>query len=1562
MVLTRRIITVLLFISFSSVFAVEQSTPYILTDFPISLITQDTAIWIKWTGASRNPLDPNLVPDSGRIYFGNSPGGSIIENYTDSVSKRYIDTIIIENDTSYNPQNSILFPGNPPQRGIKFRPSENNMGAGIYYLMVAWKTKIGLVDTTFYSNEIKVIVEADTSVSLISPANLAEIEDLTPTFQWTNLPGVPYYHVIISDEKINISSDTSGDSISWSIEGLSIIWEAITANTQITYGAPDPSGTISADPPPLSPGKEYSWVILNNYGNHPAYSSTRFGLPSSFSIKGLPLKAPVNVWSYDSDTLQSSEYDSITFRWTNLDSLANTYKIYLYVGSDFEGVDAQMVLCSKEVTAGEFTGDTAFITLNAKSILTSNYYTWKVIAIDEKGAGTSGNLSGFRYVSPIGVLKVLTKEKISVGNTVIVKPVGLVEVKVEVLDGSMEAPLLFYTDDDGYLSRKRPTGTYRLTAVKDGFESQVKTVTLDDGDTVTTEFFLERPDATVFGKIVDAAGSAINLATVIGASDRGDTVIAETDPSGNFILSCYQADWSIAARKEGYVSSLPRDTSVFFGQNVDLGAPITLAKNPYILSGTVVNSNGDALLGVNVKVLLDGNLVGEIPSTPQGGSFSFSIESGTYTLKATKVGFTSYSSSIEVLSSKQITVTMSPGAALVTGVIQGRAWNSSYQEIFAPITNATVLLADTAVTPNDTFSTLSDAVYGNYAISVAGGKTYKMFASSGGYITDTSGISVVTLPGKTHNVIDTLYALATIRGTVRKSDSASSVVSDVAVSIVDTTTNTVIATAKSDALGTFEIRDVPDGLHFRIQAGREGLVADSILLVDTVGAVSVDNMLKVNDGLPKINSTNKVISFVNITVEAGIKAMQWVLPHGPVNITDASIKLKSPIQKTVAATDVVGGVGTGSYIMTIDADADSLLDCSYHIFTIPFGVDSIHTDTVLLPIVHHASDSNPLVNDSITLSLTVTDTVLDTGYVFFKDINAQAYDSIAYTSFEGVGNIRTYNFKIRPSKDGSYIVYYFKLTIGNNIYGYKQETYISYIKPDATVLTRIAVTPYLEDTLLFPADADIKFVFNGFYGSKFLPAQNMVDSNVVWNLINPAGCSMEPQGKDVIKKNVVIKTAAEGSGSNVAILQAAFLKHGIYQQLAGGVDSTVEVYFKVSPYELDSIYLSRVDAGSKEYITTSPLDKAEFSAVGIAVNEVAGDTLYTEFTITPAWEIIPEGAGVITDGVFRPADNFIGRVRIEAACGEIINEYFDKTINKYGLSVRYLISTYKDTATSNSGCQIILPSNIVVPGAGAELSLEVPVIDNDLYYGSELSSNDSVYINGTLFTGRINVLGDIYDITDVNKSIDPDKISLDSIVLKIDIPLEHQKDARGSTNRFFIAQWNASRLKWRPIENSIIAEDGSSVNIRTTHFSRYALVNKPSRGKIVINIKPNPFSPYVVPKRDYGINASNGTCIEISGKSKDNFDVDLKIYNVVGDRVWSVVLKGGLSGKRYRVWWDGKTLDHTRILDSYNQDENIIYFKITGNRMCRNGRYFLVVKFKDNREEKKYMKQIILFK
>jgi len=1532
MTLTKRIVLLLTVGIAASLYAVEQSTPYILTDFPISIIIPDTAIWIKWTGASRNPSDPNLVPDSGRIYFSTSPGGSIIENYTDSVTKRVIDTVINELDTNYISQNNILFTGVTPQRGIMFRPSENGMGAGIYYVMVAWRTKIGLIDTTFFSNEVRLIVESTDPVTLSSPGIGDTVDQLTPTFQWEINPGVPYYHIIFSDEKIAYDPDSG------SIEGLSIIWEAITANTQMTYGAPDPSGTITADPPPLTPGKEYGWAVLNNYGNHPAYSSTRFSLPASFMIAGVPLVEPLNVWDYPTDTLNSKDHDSITLRWTNLDSTANTFKIYIYVGSDFEGVDAQMVVWSKEVTAGQFTGDTGSVSLYAKAILTDNYYTWKVIAVDDKGAGTAGKLTGFRYDAPTGTINVLTREQIAVGGTVLVKNVGLAEVEVEVLDGSLEAPLLFYTDNDGYLSRERPVGTYRLTVVKDGFESQTKTITIDPDMTETATFYLERPDATVFGKVTDAANKAINLAQVVGVSDRGDTVVTETDPLGNFILNCYAADWTIAAKKAGYVTSLSQDTTVSFGQNVDLGSAIILENNPYILSGVVKNSNGDPILGAQVTLLLDGAVISEVPSTPQDGSFSFSLESGTYTLKATKVGFTSYSGTQDLLSSKTITITMQSGAALVTGSIVGRSWNAGYQEIYAPITKALVSLVDTTVTPFDTFSALSDAVYGNFEVSANGGKVYKLYSSASGYesgLTYTDSI----IPGRTHVVTDTILAYASVKGTVRMSDTASSKVANVTVNIIDTSTSIIVATANSDALGTFEIMNVPNGVHYRIQAGGDGLIADTVALVDTGSTTVMSELFMVNDGLPKVNTTNTIISSVNITMETGSKALQWVLMHAGTAVTDASIKLKSPLLKTLDATEVIGGVGTGNYIMSIDADADSLIDVSYHKFTIPISADSLHSDTVLLPIAHHQRDTLPAI-----CTLYVANTTLDTSnaYMYFKDINAQKYDSVKVTTLNESVNPRVYYFHVKPKVDGSYLTYYFKCTIGNNVYGYEQETFRAYVEPDTKVLTRIAVKPSSDgDTLLFPADAEISFVFDGYYGSKFLPATNIVADNVSWSLPVPGGCSIQSQTKDA-----VIETPTSGSGITIAILQATFKPTTAYQ-LAAGVDSTVKVYFKVTPYKLDSIVVKRVDSEDRS-ITTSPLDKAEFVAGGL-------DAGGTAVTISPTWKMIPDSVGSIEDGVFKSYDDFVGQVRIRAEIGDVLGEYNSLTnedINKSGLDVIFIVPVLSDTLKSRRGCRIVIPDNIIDAGVEAEIQMARPLISN----------NKIKHISGSF-----DVVTDAFSFKELKNAkfnYEADDTT-DSMVIIFDVPEEYYDDAKGSVGKYYVALWNPDSLRWEPDTFSIVAVDGKLVSITTTHFSQYALVRKAGDKDPEFKILPNPFSPYVRPKRDFPnlTVVPSGTCMLIRAETrfKSSLNLGVEIFNVVGDKVWSVLLQNVSSTREYKIWWDGKTTDRTIALKSENESGEG-YFVVNGKRMCRNGRYFAVLTIDDKEKKKQKMKQIILFK
>ena len=653
----KKLLVTLLFLLSISAMGATQATPFVVTDFPAAIVHPDSSVWIKWTGKQM---------DSASIYFSRKPGGSNPANYEGK---------LVAKNSAFTNRGFL-------EHGIQFKPSSvAGMGTGIYYLMVASSDKN-------YSNEIKFIVKTTKTVQMISPIGQG-ITNVTPSFRWTQNPEVPYYHVIVTDEKINIGSNNS-------IEGLSVIWQAITADNQIVYGAPDPSGTITATPPPLSPGLSYSWFVLNNYGNNAALSAMDISLPGSFTLLVDTMKTPKLLTPVSGDTLSYTEFTEkpLKLRWTNLDAAkANTYKVYLYAASEDTALDAQLVLWDGEVTAGQFTGtDTAFVEIDARNILTSNTYTWKVIAVDATGKGQASKGGSFRYNGLSGGILAKTYERISTSFGIIdSQKVGLCEIKVEVLDGSMEKPLLFYTDQNGFIYRGRPVGTYRLTAVKDGYRTVTKTVTISEGDTARVDFFLERPEASIFGAVFDDANSPVNIAKITGVSTLGDTLKTETDPSGNFVLNCGKGDWDIFATKSGHISPVPTRVTVDYGESKSAGSNILLKRNSFILSGLVANSGGTPLVAARVLLKDEfGTVVGELPSTSSTGQYSFSVNPGTYTLSVTKTGFTSWSETFVFASSTVKNISLASGAAQIKGSIYGRNWSFDGKQTIAAIRNLTI--------------------------------------------------------------------------------------------------------------------------------------------------------------------------------------------------------------------------------------------------------------------------------------------------------------------------------------------------------------------------------------------------------------------------------------------------------------------------------------------------------------------------------------------------------------------------------------------------------------------------------------------------------------------------------------------------------------------------------------------------------------------------------------------------------------------------------------------------------------------------------------------------------
>jgi len=1470
-----------------------QTTEYLIIDAPIGAQSSSKVLTVKWAGLSRSPSYD--APDSGTIYYDRSPGGGNLSNYRYSIKKFWVDTI------THIEQNNILdLSGTVRKRGTCFKAQDQaEMGFGVFYCIVAFPCKNVLgINDTFVSNEFVLMVESPNAVDWISPGD--SINDLTPSFTWNANSGVPYYHIILSDDAISIDTNDSGNV---DLSGLSIIWQAITPNTQMVYGAPDPSHTITADPPPLSPGKRYTWLVLNNYGNHPAFSSTKVKLPpGEFVIRGKSLNKPVPVYPKNL-VLNSAENKKISFKWTNLDSNANTYKIYAYIGSEFEGINAQLVVWQTEVSASVLS-DTMSVEIDAASILTSNRYVWNVIAVDNKGAGTVGDTAGFRYDAPAGTLKIYTRELIRVpkGDSIIevINNVGLVEVKVEVLDGSLEAPLLFYTDLKGNLDRERPTGAYRITAIKSEFESQTKTITLHEGETLEETFYLERPEATIYGKVLDEAAKGINLANVYGVSDLSDTISTQTDASGNFILKCYGSDWRIWSEMTGYKTVLSSKVTVVSAQNLNFG-PITMVKNPFTLSGVVKNSDGNPLLGVKIQIYQSGSLIDELSSTPQNGVFSFSIPAGTYTIAAEKTGFTSYNTTLDMLSSKTITVTMQPGAAVINGYVYGKTWVSSRNNyVYAPVTSATVKFVK--LDGADTVTVISDYTYGNLKTSLPGGQTYLVYSSASGFGVKNQPCTLITQLKTTQTFYDTLNAFATLNGSVKLGSGTA--LGNCIINLLSIPDETIVASGKSNSDGSFEIQGIRDGL-YTMMAGKDGYVLDSIEGNDSV---------TIRDGRPD----KSTIAFF---MKAGDKTIKW---HASEN---GSVKIKSPLQKTLTSGDSLAKAGAGTYVVQFDAKSDTVIDCSYHRFVV-HDSESMHIDTIALTLSHRSQEQITLVNGYAKLILTSTD-LLDSVKLYYKDETSNSY---SMTNTFTKSN-QFYTFDILPQRDGSTMLYYFIGYKGNNIFGYEQEKFDSYILPDRTRLSKFEILPSSQDTLIYPSSYKAEFSFKGYISSAFIEDSAVNGQSINWSIADAQGCTLLNSTGLSIK----IQTGIAGTLSSPVRLTVTI--DTAVTKLVKGVSSVLTVPFKVSGTALKSIRVRRIDSRNPNPITTSVIDRAEFAADGIDVN---GNVL----KISPQWSVYPAMAGKITsDGIFKPSSKFVGIVHIYALSDGTSGEYVNDA-QVSGLKVRFVVvnKNIPDTATNGNGCSIIFPPNVVNGN-------DIGVIE---------VAHDTLNNKVELYTGKYKVLSsNAYEIKQLeNISLNT---SNDSIQLLLSIP-----DGSGSNTSnqdLYLGWWNADSLKWDILNNSFVNND--AVGAKLSHFSKYTIMSE-AKNNGYLSISPNAFSPYVNQGQVNPLKPYYGTCIQFQIQSQKQVNGKVVIYNVLGDVVWSMNIDN-MSSNPYQVWWDGRAVSHAinsqRITKGVGNGGEIILAP-KGDKMCRNGRYFVLFTGSEQIDKKhyRYMKPVVLMK
>ena len=487
--------------------------------------------------------------------------------------------------------------------------------------------------------------------------------------------------------------------------------------------------------------------------------------------------------------------------------------------------------------------------------------------------------------------------------------------------------------------------------------------------------------------------------------------------------------------------------------------------------------------------------------------------------------------------------------------------------------------------------------------------------------------------------------------------------------------------------------------------------------------------------------------------------------------------------------------------------------------------------------------------------------------------------------------------------------------------------------PDTSRLTKFEIVPFSSDTLRFAASSEATFSFRGYYSSAFIPIANIDGGAVTWQLTDAQGCVLErSQGVTALVKTPSTRLARPA----VLTVQIDTTK----LHCKAGVNSSASVRFLASGSALAAVAVQRVDAKNPSPISTSQGDRAEFLAVGT-------DKGGAQVTISPEWSVAPASAGAIgADGVFRPARNFLGCVRVFAAAGGLRGEYQGDPAGSQqsanaGLSVQHILNSKNtpDTASNDQGVTLIFPPNVVTGSDVGLVDLSVPELRNILQRG---------------FMDVRMVDSNAYDITELQKV--SFHFARDSIRLSLALPAALQAEAAAGKRRFSIGRWNEDSLLWNPLSNSTVSAGGKTAGVQIAHFSRYAVVAPPKGLSVDCSVSPNPFSPRVRPQ---GAGTPLGTCIKVKAEMPGIRlqYIEVRIYNIVSDLVWALQITDA-QPIQYSVWWDGTT---TERVERGNPNQAVI--TVSGSRMCRNGRYFVVVTAKDyDNKEQKLMKQIVLVK
>ncbi len=529
---------------------------------------------------------------------------------------------------------------------LSFTPMDEGMAPGVYFC--------SLVSGSLTSAEFKLMVESPKAPYMTAPANNSTVNTTTPEFRWDPIPGVPYYHFILSDQEVTLFEDANGDL---QLDGGNIIWQIITPNTSAVYGVADPSGFFNAvnnNLPPIMQDMEYNWIVLNNYNNHPGYSSIvqsgvfSFWADIDHDLQPTALLAPVDDVELDGET--------ILFRWQS-NPTAKAYHFLLSETRPQDGSESSYLIWAPIITETS-------IECPAKRLLKNGRYFWRVVALDESGCGIGSMARNFTYGVPMGTLVIRTRQ---LGGGLLPR----VEIDIVPKDGSSEISRLLTTDSGGLDNKVHP-GTYTIFARKEGYADTSATATVGADEIRYVNLNLKKLVQSISGRVVNQNNQPVPRARITVSTAYQNRLTLETDIGGGFDIPVSPGLWTVFAHKTGHENSDTLSVTVLRGQKKVLAKNLRLMRKTADLSGTVTTPNGVSIQNARIQAI--GAFSSQQAKTSELGRFAMQLAAGTWELYAEKDGYIrSPFQTVRLSPGQNLTLTsdfiLQPQASVVTGFV-----------------------------------------------------------------------------------------------------------------------------------------------------------------------------------------------------------------------------------------------------------------------------------------------------------------------------------------------------------------------------------------------------------------------------------------------------------------------------------------------------------------------------------------------------------------------------------------------------------------------------------------------------------------------------------------------------------------------------------------------------------------------------------------------------------------------------------------------------------------------------------------------------------------------------